>query len=77
MLKELPVMDRERELHGDFQFAAAVAAFGLALRDPGWDGGHGFDTALELARSSVGEDPGGWRAEFLTLVRKARGLPRR
>lgn len=74
--KEYPVPDRERELDGDFRFAAAVAAFGMALRDPSWDGGRGFDTALRLAQGSLGEDPGGWRAEFLMLVRKARALRR-
>ncbi len=76
VLKEIAVADREREPDADFKFAAAVAAFGMALRDPSWNGGRGFDTALTLAQSGLGEDPGGWRAEFLTLVRKARGIRR-
>jgi secreted protein with Ig-like and vWFA domain len=75
VLKEIAVADREREPDGDFKFAAAVAAFGMALRDPNWNGGRGFDTALNLAQQGIGEDPGGWRSEFLTLVRKARGIP--
>jgi Ca-activated chloride channel family protein len=77
VLREFAVEDRTGEVGGDFRFAAAVAAFGMALRDPQWDGGRGFDRALSLAQGSLGEDPGGWRAEFLTLVRKARGMPRR
>ncbi|MGE3310299.1 MAG: von Willebrand factor type A domain-containing protein [Limisphaerales bacterium] len=76
VLKEIAVEDREREPDADFKFAAAVAAFGMALRDPSWNGGRGFDTALTLAQSGLGADPGGWRAEFLTLVRKARGIRR-
>lgn len=76
VLKEIAVADREREPDGDFKFVAAVAAFGMALRDPNWNGGRGFDTALNLAQQGIGEDPGGWRSEFLTLVRKARGLRR-
>jgi secreted protein with Ig-like and vWFA domain/anti-sigma factor RsiW len=76
VLKEIAVADREREPDGDFKFAAAVAAFGMALRDPNWNGGRGFDTALNLAQQGIGEDPGGWRSEFLTLVRKARGMRR-
>jgi len=76
VLKEIAVADREREPDGDFKFAAAVAAFGMALRDPSWNGGQGFDTALNLAQQGIGEDPGGWRSEFLTLVRKARGMRR-
>jgi secreted protein with Ig-like and vWFA domain len=77
VLREMAVLDREQPVSGDFRFAAAVAAFGMALRDPQWDGGRGFDRALELAQPALGEDPGGWRAEFLSLVRKARGMPRR
>jgi len=77
VLKELALPDREGALEGDFRFSAAVASFGMALRDPRWHQGRGFDLALELASRSLGEDPGGWRAEFLTLVRKARGMPRR
>ena len=77
VLKEVALPDRERPLEGEFRFSAAVASFGMALRDPRWHQGRGFDLALELASRSLGEDPGGWRAEFLTLVRKARGMPRR
>lgn len=76
VLKEIAVADRERGMDGDFKFAAAVAAFGMALREPSWNGGRGFDTALNLAQQGIGEDPGGWRSEFLTLVRKARGMRR-
>lgn len=76
VLQEVSVLDRPEALQGDFQFAAAVAAFGQALKDPRWSGGRGLDLALELARGSLGEDVGGWRAEFLSLVRKARGMPR-
>ncbi len=59
---------------GDLRFSLAVVAFAQALRDPSWHGGRGYDLALELAQEGLGADPGGVRAEFLTLVRTAKTL---
>jgi len=58
----------------DFRFAAAAAAFGLVLRDSGYRGTASFDTVKEIAAGTLGSDPGGFRAEFLGLVEKARAL---
>jgi Ca-activated chloride channel family protein len=58
----------------DFQFAAAVAAFGMKLRGtPGADDIAWRDIQA-AAKRSLGEDPGSYRAEFLTLVEKAKHL---
>ena len=56
----------------DFRFAAAVAAFGMLLRDSPHKGGATLDGVRELAESSLGADPSGYRREFADLVRKAR-----
>jgi Ca-activated chloride channel family protein len=62
----------------ELRFAAAVAAFGMVLRDSPHKGDADLDQVLEWARASVGEDRGGLRAEFLQLIEKARSLaPRR
>src|SRR5207253_9926736 len=61
---------------GDFRFAAAVAAFGMLLRDSPDKGNLSFTRVSELARSGLGEDPGGYRAEFVRLVGIAQGLTR-
>jgi Ca-activated chloride channel family protein len=58
----------------DFQFASAVAAFALILKQSTYRGTASLDTVLELAGSSLGNDPGGWRAEFVDLVKKAKSL---
>lgn len=58
----------------DFRFAAAVASFGMILRDSPNRGSATFDSVLELGRDGLGADPDGWRAEFLALVQKARSL---
>ena len=58
----------------DFKFSAAVAAFGMLLRDSQFKGDASFDSVLELARKGKGTDFHGYRAEFIQLVEKARLL---
>ncbi len=58
----------------DMKFAAAVAGFGLLLRDSQYKGNLTYAAVLELAQSGVGEDPHGYRKEFLEMVRKAKEL---
>ncbi|WP_439477117.1 vWA domain-containing protein [Brevundimonas sp.] len=60
------------------RWAIAVAAFGQRLRGDPWLGdGFDWDAVLEQAQGARGEDPYGERAEFVQLVRAARGLPAR
>jgi len=58
----------------DYKFAAAVASFGMLLRDSPHKGNATFASVQELADASRGADASGYRAEFLDLVRKARTL---
>ncbi len=58
----------------EFQFAAAVAAFGMKLRNSPQSEHIPWQDIQKIARRSLGEDPGSYRAEFLTLVEKARQL---
>ena len=58
----------------DLQFAAAVASFGMILRGSEHKGGGTLLAVGEIAASSLGDDPGGYRAEFVDLVRRAQGL---
>ncbi len=58
----------------DFKFAAAVAGFGMMLRDSRFKGGLTYDGIIEMARSGKGEDPYGYRAEFISLVQTAKEL---
>ncbi|MGC3959736.1 MAG: von Willebrand factor type A domain-containing protein [Verrucomicrobiota bacterium] len=61
----------------DFQFAAAVAEFGMVLRESPQRGEASFQSAQELAKEALGVDKEGYRAEFLKLVRAAASISRR
>jgi Ca-activated chloride channel homolog len=58
----------------DLKFAAAVAGFGMLLRDSAHKGSLTYDGLLEIARPSLANDPSGYRREFVGLVGKAKGL---
>jgi Ca-activated chloride channel homolog len=58
----------------DLQFAAAVASFGMVLRGSQHSGSSNLAAVAEIASASLGSDPGGYRAEFVDLVRKAQTL---
>ena len=59
---------------GDARFAAAVAAFGQILRGGRYTGDYGYGDVAALARRAAGEDPFGYRAEFIGLVCLAKRL---
>ena len=58
----------------DFRFAAAVASFGMLLRDSEHKGEATFASVLASARSARGADEEGYRAEFIRLVETAATL---
>ncbi|XUJ34544.1 YfbK domain-containing protein [Bradyrhizobium japonicum] len=77
MLVRTPV-DRASE-HGRFEdapldarFATSVAAFGEILRGGKHTGRFGYDDVLRIASAARGDDPYGYRSEFLQLVRAAK-----
>jgi Ca-activated chloride channel family protein len=58
----------------DFRFAAAVAEFGMLLRDSKYKGAASFDQVIELAKAGKGDDEYGYRSEFINLARTAQAL---
>lgn len=54
------------------RFATAVAAFGEILRGGTYTGALGFDDVMRMASAAKGDDPFGYRAEFLQLARAAK-----
>lgn len=58
----------------DFQFSAAVAGFGMLLRNSPHDGAVSYDLVQRLAQEGLGPDKEGYRAEFVDLVRRAQRL---
>ena len=55
----------------EVRFAAAVAAFGQLLRGGQYTGAFSYDDVIALAQDARGDDPFGYRAEFIRLVRLA------
>jgi Ca-activated chloride channel family protein len=71
-LVERPVPFERRELaktDEDFRFAAAVAEWGLILRDSQYKGSASLAQVEKLASGARGADEEGYRAGFLRLVR--------
>jgi Ca-activated chloride channel homolog len=62
------------EASNNFKFSAAVAGFGMLLRNSDYKGDINYDEILDLARSSKGKDNDGFRAEFINLVELAKQL---
>jgi Ca-activated chloride channel family protein len=58
----------------DLRFAAAVAQFGLVLRDSRYKGNASFDSIRSLASTALGNDARERRSEFLDLVNRAASL---
>ena len=73
-LMEVPVMDRTATPSPDFRFASAVAAWGMLLRDSEFCRGYTLSQVADLAREALGEDPEGYRSEFVRLVETARSM---
>ena len=76
-LIEQPVVDRGQgldETSNDFRFAAAVAGFGMLLRDSEYKGDLTYGQVIELARPAAGPDPNEHRAEFIRLVERSRAI---
>ena len=75
--------ERFEDAPREARFATAVAAFGEVLRGGRYTGSFGYDDVLRIAAPARGDDPFGYRAEFLQLVRSAKtaaamqSLPRR
>ncbi len=76
-LLQLSVADASRTLEqagDDFRFSAAAAGFAMLLRNSPHKGTLTYDQVLRMAESALGRDPGGYRAEFVDLARRARQL---
>ncbi|MGD8937114.1 MAG: VWA domain-containing protein [Thiogranum sp.] len=78
-LVEQPVRKADIVAHldrtsGQYRFAAAVAGFGQILRGGKYTGQFSYPEVLGLARAARGDDPFGYRGEFLQLVNLASSL---
>lgn len=60
------------EASADCRFAASVALFGMLLRKSSYCGKGNVDMVLEIAHNALGNDNGGYRQEFLKMVKMVR-----
>ena len=67
---EVPVLANRMNLNAsqDFNFAMAAAMFGQLLRDSDFTGNAKYSDVINLARKGLGNDPNGYRHEFIRLV---------
>jgi Ca-activated chloride channel family protein len=61
----------------NFRFAAAVAEFGMLLRNSEFKQSSSYNAAWKLAKSSLGDDKEGYRGELLRMIRNAESLVQR
>ncbi len=73
-LLEVPVNTGSGRGSVDRRFAAAVAEFGMLLRESKHRGSATYEDVITLARGALGADEDGYRAEFVRMVEVARGL---
>ncbi|MEP7320079.1 MAG: YfbK domain-containing protein, partial [Panacibacter sp.] len=73
-LLEYPLMDNAIVLNrtsDNFRFAAAVAEFGMLLRNSEYKGKGNFEMVAQLAKQALGDDAEGYRKEFVQMVQHA------
>jgi Ca-activated chloride channel family protein len=74
---EFPLKDEDRSFEKtdkDFRFAAAVAGFGMLLRDSEYKGDLTYNEVIKWAQGSLGKDEFGYRRECIDLVRNAAAI---
>jgi Ca-activated chloride channel family protein len=64
--------DVPQNVQRDVQFSTAVAGFGQLLRGGTFTGPLNYDDIIKQAQAAKGDDPFGYRTEFVQLVRKAK-----
>lgn len=73
--EEIPMnVCSEQDLSENFQFSAAVAGFGLLLRESKHKGKCNYKMLIDLAQNSKGKDEEGYRGEFIRLMKLAKHL---
>uniref|UniRef100_UPI003217C50F vWA domain-containing protein n=1 Tax=uncultured Draconibacterium sp. TaxID=1573823 RepID=UPI003217C50F len=69
LLEKVVSTNLEKKTSDDFRFSAAVASFGMLLRNSEFKGTTNLNSILDLARKAKGTDEEGYRSEFIQLVK--------
>lgn len=76
-LLKFPTVDEGQSFSAasnDLRFAASVVGFGLLLRDSEHKGEANIDAILEIATATARKDEYGYRAEFVSMIKRAKEL---
>jgi Ca-activated chloride channel family protein len=73
---EIPVLAKNKtnQLSADFRFCMGVAMFGQVLKNSDFKGTATYDKVLKEINQGLGEDPHGYRREFVRLVKSTKQL---
>ena len=77
MLEEVVVENKPKlaeQTSDDFRFSAAIAQFGMLLRESKFKGISDWEGTIALAKSGIGIDAEGYRAEMIRLLQLARDM---
>lgn len=77
-LIEQVILDIDQDFESrskDFRFSAAVASFGMLLRESAFAGSATLEDITNWASHSIGHDLHGYRKEFLSLVNQVHLIP--
>ena len=62
------------DMSDNFKFSAAVAGFGMLLRNSEHKGNITYKSVIDLAKDAKGNDPEGYRSEFIQLIKLSEHL---
>jgi len=72
---EVPVIDNgKNNVTADLKFASAVAMFGQLMKDSDFKGEGTYQKVIDLAKNSLGDDPNGYRREFVRLAETVKSM---
>jgi Ca-activated chloride channel family protein len=77
MLLEKPVKSTAYDIDEaseNLRFAAAVAEFGMILRESEYKGSSSLESAAKMAKSARGEDEDGYRSELVRLIETVKSM---
>ena len=76
-LIEKPVIDNQIDLEAssnNFKWSAAVAEFGMLLRNSEYKGDADFKNTLHLAKAGIGKDMNGYRKELIEMIKSMQSV---
>ena len=68
IVETLKATQNTKSTSDNFRFSAAVAQFGMILRNSEYKGDSNHESVIKLAKGALGEEEYGYKKEFINLV---------